>query len=309
MYRYCFYVVLGCFLLGRVLGAEGEQQMKVPTKLRVAAAQMPAGMSQEENLHYHLDTVRICQKRKVDVVVFPECSVVGFESWRAKELQATVEASLAEIKKVVAGGDTYAIVGTYRYEQGRYWVSDLVIDPEGRVIHVYDKVFAVKPVTKGDHFGIFEVKGVKCSVGICRDVVHPELFRVPALQGAKVHFHSHGCFGSVGDLSAGEDRLARGRYKFFVARASENQMFFVVADMAGTYTYEKGRYAAGLSCVIHPSGNIILAAPEMRPDLLITTIDLNEVSKNYITEAKTNPFLKNLFDLECSALKQGIGEQ
>lgn len=41
----------------------------------------------------------------------------------------------------------------------------------------------------GDKLALFEIDGVPCTLVICRDGRHPELYRIPAMAGAQILFH------------------------------------------------------------------------------------------------------------------------
>jgi predicted amidohydrolase len=75
-----------------------------------------------------------------------------------------------------------------------------VIDNTGKIIDRYDKRFCagdpdgqsgdLARYTPGDHFSVWEIKGVRCGALICYDYRYPELYREYKRHGVELVFHS-----------------------------------------------------------------------------------------------------------------------
>src|SRR4051812_49155209 len=71
-------VLLAALAALALLPAAGQPPAKPPRELRVAAVQMRSRPDIEANVKHTIDLLTQCRDRKVDVAVFPECSVSGY---------------------------------------------------------------------------------------------------------------------------------------------------------------------------------------------------------------------------------------
>jgi deaminated glutathione amidase len=75
-----------------------------------------------------------------------------------------------------------------------------IINDDGQIVDRYDKRFLSGDVsgtsgdlahyTSGNHFSIFDIKGVRCGALICVDCRYPELYRAYKRRGVQLMFHS-----------------------------------------------------------------------------------------------------------------------
>jgi predicted amidohydrolase len=86
-------------------------------------------------------------------------------------------------------GSSHRLSGPHKPHNSLYLIS-----PAGKVIDRYDKRFCtegdLKCYTPGDHFCVFKIKGITCSMLICFDLRFPELYRELAKRGVRVVFQS-----------------------------------------------------------------------------------------------------------------------
>lgn len=167
-----------------------------------------------------------------------------------------------------------------------YFNAALVVDAHGREVGHYRKTHipAYFPVdgpggtgsfekfyfTPGDALDVFEVAGTHIGVQICNDRLYPEGSRVLALKGAEMIVMPI-CFSTYADpvhrSSIWEIPLR--------ARAYENGAFVLACNRVGV---EGPRHHLGRSMIVDPRGSIVCEAGTEQPELLITEIDLDQVS-------------------------------
>lgn len=181
-----------------------------------------------------------------------------------------------------------AMIFPYGERDGRHhYNSAAVIGRDGRVIGTYRKTHipAIFPsnlkggtgsyekfyFTPGDAYPVFELDGVRIGIQICYDRKFPEGSRALAVQGAEI------LFMPICAATYGETKLRDHTWDLPLrARAYENGTFVVAVNRAGD---EDGRRHMGRSMVISPIGaEILCQASEDEPELLVTTLDLDEVS-------------------------------
>lgn len=240
----------------------------VPRSLRVASVQLRSTRDLDANLAQHVAFLDKCAANRVDVAVFPECSVTGYfddviPKRSAKDL-ARAETQLGQACKKAG---IWAIVGMPWRQEGKLFNSAIVIDDTGKVRERYHKVqLAERWPDPGDHLSVFHVKGVPCSIIICHDERYPELVRLPVLAGARVIFYlSH-----ESPLTQ-EHKLAPYRAQI-QARAVENNVF-VVHSNAPANRDASGSH--GQSRLIDPEGNLIQEAGLFTEEVLVATLDLS----------------------------------
>jgi predicted amidohydrolase len=241
--------------------------------LSVAAAQLRVGLPIGANID------RICQRvaecaGQVDVVVFPECSTIGYDATVIDGNEDEIQAGIHTIRREVANAGCYAVVGTPTFRGGKTYNSSLLIGPDGKVACRYDKVH-VWPGRESNHFvpgkkiALADVRGVPVTMLICADFFYPELTRLPTLLGAKLILHSSGFAGDPTMFSFIDEI---GRQGFPHIRAVENQAFFIHSDYCGSYR-DGRRYAKGATKIIHPCGSSIVEAVRDKEDLIVARID------------------------------------
>lgn len=168
-----------------------------------------------------------------------------------------------------------------------YYNSARVMDPQGEPVGTYRKThipayfptelqggtgsFEKFYFTPGDDLPVFDVCGARIGIQICNDRLYPEPSRVLAMRGAEVLFMPI-CYSTYGDTkhrNAIWDVPLR-------ARAFENGTFVAAVNRAGD---EGVRHHIGRSMVVSPRGEILAEAGGEPGELLVHTIDLDEVAR------------------------------
>jgi predicted amidohydrolase len=200
----------------------------------------------------------------VQMVLFSELCVFGPAPKHAQPLPGAAEAAFCEM---AAHHGIWLIPGSLfeRREDGIFNTAP-VIDPTGKVIARYRKMFPFMPyeigIQPGKDFCVFDVPNVgRFGVSICYDMWFPETTRQLACLGAEVILHP-----TMTDTIDRDAELAIAR-----ASATVNQCYFF--DVNGV-----GDGGTGRSIIVDPAGTVLYEAgrgPEMAP----IEIDLDRVRR------------------------------
>ena len=237
-------------------------------RLRVAAVQLRSSFDIARNCTRICDHLKQLAQQGVQVAVFPECALTGYEK------ETTVAAPVSEIERAEKQiEDTCrqlhiaAVVGSIYKVNGRAFDAALAIDSKGAVIERYGKLYLAgeKWATPGNHIAFFDLEGVPSTVIICHDERYPELVRLPALAGARIVYY----VSSESPLME-EQKLSPYRAQV-MARAVENNVFVVQAN-APANPDSTGSH--GQSRIVMPDGNVLREASFFGEDTLIETLDI-----------------------------------
>ena len=200
----------------------------------------------------------------VQLVLLSELSVHSVEKRDAIALPGPIEERLCGLAKELG---IWLVPGSvYERSGDRIYNTAPVIDPTGKVIGRYRKMFPFQPyepgVSAGDQPLVFDVPGVgRFGVSICYDIWFPETVRWLVAEGAEVILHP-----ALTDTIDRDVELAIVR-----ATAAQNQCF--VVDVNGAGIGGNGR-----SIVVGPAGDILHLAGDHQEEIPIE-IDLDRVSR------------------------------
>ncbi len=232
-------------------------------------------------------------RRQVDILCFSELFMTPFFPNRLthdfdRYFVELPEPALQPVFQAAAD-HKMALLFPFGEKNGRhYYNSCLVVDRNGRHLGIYRKTHipAILPsalaggtgsyekfyFSPGTEFPVFQLCGTKIGVQICYDRKYPEGSRLLALQGAEI------IFMPICAATYGETALRGNTWDVpLQARAYENGVFVVAVNRAGD---EHGRKHIGRSMIVDPVGaEMIAIASNDRPELLVATVDLDNVAK------------------------------
>ena len=168
------------------------------TTLQVSCVQMHWARCLEENVATTLRYIRAAKEAGSRVVLFPEANLTSYYFPYVAGLDPRqVAEALETTRRAAAEHGIWVIAGTLRRTSDRHLNLAHVIAPDGAIVHEYAKVHMAGRDERqycrgGDALALFEIDGVLCTLVICRDGRHPELYRVPAMAGAQILFHQIG---------------------------------------------------------------------------------------------------------------------
>lgn len=231
-----------------------------------AIAGLQLDLARENNLARIVEEIRNTKKRLpwVDMMVIGELSLYGAATEDAEPMPGKAE---LEFCRVAQECGVWLIPGSMFERAGaKIYNASPVIDPAGKVVTRYRKMFPWMPyeqgVTPGDEFCVFDVPNVgRFGLNICFDCWFPEVARTLVWMGAEVIINP-----SLTNTPDRDVELAIGR-----ATAAMNQCYYFNVNGAG-------RLGLGRSIVCGPGGEVIYQADANR-DIFGVEIDLDVVTR------------------------------
>lgn len=223
------------------------------------------------------------------VVLFPEANLTSYYFPFVIELdQAVVVNALKETCAAAREKDIWVIVGTIQKTKDRFLNLAHVISPKGDIVYEYAKVNLASRDEKkhcrgGDKLALFDIDGVRCTLVICRDGRHPELYRIPAMAGAQILFHPS-C--SSDEVEAVCWKRTSGRAQHPVGPNSK--MFHCVANTIGEAPDGK-QTSSGSSFIREPNGIPLAEAGFYQEEMITSVLDLARADRSYVLDTMRNP--------------------
>lgn len=260
-----------------------------PDTLHVACVQMHWARSLEHNVERTLHYVRQAAAAGARVALFPEANLTSYYFPYLVELNPqSVEQALDQVRAAAAEHDVWVIAGTIRKTADRFLNLMHVIDPAGSIVHEYAKVNMAGRDEKtycrgGDKLSLFEIDGVPCTLVICRDGRHPELYRLPVMAGAQVLFHP----------SCSSDEIEAVAWKRVSGRAQQpvgpnTKVFHCVANTIGQSPDGK-QTSSGASFIREPNGIPLAEAGFYQEEMITAVLDLARADRSYVLDSMSNP--------------------
>ena len=236
--------------------------------MRAAAVQLNSTEQKERNLATADSLTREAVADGAELVVLPEkFNVLGtHEDYveGAEPLDGPTVSWARELARELAIDLVAGSIVERREGRDKLSNTSVHVGPDGEVRAVYRKIHMFDVVVGGQTYRESETEepgdetvlsetedGVPLGLTVCYDLRFPELFRILAVQGARV-ITLPAAFTKVTG-QAHWDILVR-------ARAIENQAFVVAADQIGTHPPDKESF--GGSMIADPWGEVLVRAPD-----------------------------------------------
>ncbi|KIC09018.1 hydrolase [Leisingera sp. ANG-M1] len=174
---------------------------------------------------------------KVDLVVLPELSSIDYARDTFARLDEIAEpldgASFQAWRQVAQEHGVHVSYGFARAGEGGPFISIGVVGPDGELAGHYDKLHLAQYgasmekeyFNRGSHLFVFEVNGFRLAPIICYDIRIPELARTLVVD--------HGVDAILHCGAYYRDESFHTWHPFAIARALENQVFFLSLNRAG----------------------------------------------------------------------------
>lgn len=263
--------------------------METPKTLQVSCVQLHWAKPVEYNLDRTLHYIQAAAAAGSRVVLLPEAGLTSYYFPYVLGLDpARVQAALDRTCQAASEHRLWVIAGTLRKTPDRYLNLAHVIDPEGRVVHEYAKVHLAgrdeqKYCRGGNKLSLFQVDGIWCTLVICRDGRHPELYRLPAMAGAQILFHP----------SCSSDEIEAVIWKRVSGRAQQpvgpnSKIFHCVANTIGQPP-DGRQTSSGGSFIREPNGMPLAEAGPCQEEMITAVLDLERADRSYILDSLKNP--------------------
>jgi len=257
--------------------------------LKVSCVQMHWAKTLEFNLERTLHYIGEAAAEGSRVVLFPETNLTGYYFPYVSNLDPEdVQAALESTCNAAAQHGIWVIAGTLRRTRDRHLNIMHVINPEGRITHEYAKVNMAgrdeqRHCRGGNKLSLFEIDGILCTLVICRDGRHPELYRVPGMAGAQILFHP----------SCSSDEIEAVCWKRTSGRAQQpvgpnTKMFHCVANTIGQDPEGK-QTSSGASFIREPNGIPLAEAGYYQEEMITAVLDLDRADRAYVRDSMRNP--------------------
>jgi predicted amidohydrolase len=265
--------------------------------LQVSCVQLHWAKSVESNLAKTLHWVEAAAREGSRVVLFPEANLTSYYFPYAVSLDPRqVEEALAETCAAARQWNIWVIAGSLRKTTDRWLNLAHVIAPDGQIVHEYAKIQMAGRDEKqycrgGDKLSLFEIDGILCTLVICRDGRHPELYRIPAMAGAQILFHP----------SCSSDEIEAVAWKRVSGRAQQpvgpnSKIFHCVANTVGQ-SPDGLQTSSGASFIREPNGIPLAEAGFYQEEMITAVLDLNRADRSYVLDSMQNPpFLRRFWD-------------
>jgi predicted amidohydrolase len=257
--------------------------------IQVSCAQMHWAKPIEFNLQRTLHTIKKAAEYGSRVVLFPEANLTSYYFPYVVDLSMkSINAALDKVCETAAEYDIWTIVGTIQGKSNQLLNLAHVISPKGTIVHEYAKINMAghdekKYCRGGDKLSLFSIDGILCTLVICRDGRHPELYRIPAMAGAQILFQP----------SCSSDEIEAVAWKRISGRAQQpvgpnTKIFHCVANTIGQSPDGK-QTSSGMSFIREPSGLPLAEAGYYQEEMITGVMDLSRATRSYILDSMKNP--------------------
>ncbi len=261
----------------------------VPNAIQVSCVQMHWAKSLAYNLRRTLEQIEAAASGGSRVVLFPEASLTSYYfPFVVKLDQRDVRDALRQTRAAAKQHGIWVIAGTIQRTRDRFLNLAHVINPKGEITHEYAKVHMAgrdekKYCRGGNKLSLFEIDGILCTLVICRDGRHPELYRIPAMAGAQILFHP----------SCSSDEIEAVCWKRTAGRAQQpvapnSRIFHCVANTIGEAPDGK-QTSSGSSFIREPGGIPLAEAGYYQEETITAVMDLDRADRSYILDSMANP--------------------
>lgn len=256
------------------------------THITAAAAQMKFSARVSENVDWICSAIESSAKQGVDVLLFPECAVTGYNCDFTALSRSEVETALDTIRGAIREAGCNVLVGCPTWAGRRRFNSLVVFNRQGKEVFRYAKIHLTpadrRHFAPGNTLAYFHLDGIPCTAIICHERRFPELVRLPVMLGAQLIFHPN----------AGLDTLAvskrkRGGRDGIVARAFENEVYYIFANSVGPQG--NGLWSAGDSKIVAPDSRVLALANNRDEMVIRSDLDLALARRHYAREALDQP--------------------
>jgi predicted amidohydrolase len=259
------------------------------SSLQISCIQLHWAKSLEFNLERTCHYIKAAAENGSRVVLFPEASLTSYYFPYIVDLEPrSIEAAVAATCRAAAEQRVWVIAGTIRKTPDRFLNVAHVINPEGMITHEYAKINMAgrdekKYCRGGNKLSLFEIDGIPCTLVICRDGRHPELYRIPAMAGAQILFQP----------SCSSDEIEAVCWKRTAGRAQQpvgpnSRIFHCVANTTGESPDGK-QTSSGSSFIREPGGIPLAEAGYYQEEMITAVLDLARADRSYVLDSLRNP--------------------
>ena len=250
---------------------------------RIALANVRYPASAEESVALAIRAIRDAADEGAGIVCFPECHVPGYrvpgQEYPDPDA-AFLEQAWVTVREAAAKAGIAVVLGTERLVDGRLGIAVLVINADGTIAGIQEKVQmdpsedGIYSPSAGTERRVFQVGPLTFGVVICHEGWrYPETVRYAARQGAQLVFHPHYHWAEPNGYVASSfaDPANTFHEKAALCRAAENTIYFASVNHASPDS-------PTTSVVVNPDGTVLACQPYGVEGVLVADIDLTKAT-------------------------------
>lgn len=239
--------------------------------MKVAAYQAPLAATMSTSIVELIrEQVGWCEANEVEILCCPEAVLGGLADYIAQPYEIALDVEELQLMlQPIASDQVTTIVGFTEIDKGRRLFNSAAVFQKGAILGSYRKLHPAinKSIyTAGDSTPVFTVGGLTFGIVICYDSNFPGPIRDMVSKGASALFVPTN--NGMPPAKGGADLVSLAR-NVDVARARENQISIVRADVAGS---TEGMVSYGSSGIVSPEGIVLASAQQLVPDLIVADI-------------------------------------
>jgi omega-amidase len=249
--------------------------------MKIAAAQISCALGDfNANLRKIRDFAVLAKKSGAELIIFPEMVDTGYSMpVIQKHAKKWSDGAVPELQRIAKEISIGIVAGISDRDGASIFNSQVLVDAQGEVVAKYRKTHLVTAapldervcLSPGNEFVSCKVGKFTVGLSICYDLRFPEMARTLVVERrANVIVNS----------SAWPVVRAEHLRILALARAVENQTYFIIANRVGT---DDGVTFCGSSVIVDPSGAILAAASPDREELIAA-----EISEQLIAEVRSH---------------------
>lgn len=242
--------------------------------MKIAAAQInPVKGDIPKNIENHKILIKAASDQNVDLVIFPELSVTGYEPELAEQLSIHYEDPVLDVFQKMADENNIIItVGMPTKADGKLFISSIIFQP-GKTRDIYSKrnLFSTETgiFSRSESFCQLNLLQNKISLAICYDLSDPKHSQEAYEAGSNVYTAS--VLNSVNGI--GDD----------LVKLSDIAKKYHMHVLMANFTGESGGYeCAGKSSVWNNNGSLLGQLNRENEGLLILNTENNQIEEIYI---------------------------
>ncbi|HST31607.1 MAG TPA: nitrilase-related carbon-nitrogen hydrolase [Chthoniobacterales bacterium] len=244
--------------------------------MKVAAAQISCVLGDlNANINKVRDFVERAKGSGAELIAFPEMIDTGYSMpVIQKHAKPWKEGAVPKLQDIAKENSIAIVAGISDREGDAIFNAQVFVNASGGVLGKYRKTHLVTAApldericfSPGNEFVACKLVDFKIGLSICYDLRFPEMARTLAVKhDANVIVNS----------SAWPVVRAEHLRILTLARAVENQSYFIIANRVGT---DDGVTLCGGSVIVDPAGKILAAAPAGREELIQAEISTQVIA-------------------------------
>lgn len=255
------------------------------TEVTMAAVQLSSGSHVASNVETAIELVGQAADRDATYIQLPEYfNYLGPTKNFAEVAESIPGPTTSRMGEIAKSRDVTIHLGSMLEKSPhstKCFNTSVIITPRGEVgatyrkIHLFDVDVPGEVVQQesdaigaGEQLVVASLAGFQLGMSVCFDLRFPEMYRELAVRGASV----------LAIPAAFNAATGRVHWEVLVrARAIENHAYVVAAAQVGTMT--EGMATHGHSLIVGPWGEVLAESKQPGPDVLVATLDLQEVNR------------------------------